>query len=141
MLYGGVLTLLVMYMLPDTPDANLRRIWIHICRLYDELDIKHRYGNLKATMFATRGKLKGTAAEVRHFGHVLAELWKHYWNSEKDLHKQIELCLRLSSHMEQILDKHHDAFALPGTVFHNKNIQGYCPICVSLMDSQVLCGT
>ena len=116
-LYGGVLVLLVNVMLPGTPEENLRRVWIHILRLYDELGIKNRFGNIKLTMFTTTGKLKGTAAEVRHLGHVLAVLWKHYWNSEKDLDKQIELCLRLSSHMERILDLHPEEFVLPGAVF------------------------
>ncbi len=132
-LYGGVLSLLVNYMLPDSPDVNLRKVWIHTCRLYDDMDIKHRFGNIKATMFSTRGKLKGTAAEVRHLGHVLAVLWKHYWNPDKELDKQIELCLRLSSHMERILDAHPTDFVLPGPVF------SYIYIYIYIVQSAQVC--
>ena len=83
---------------------------------YDSLGIKHRFGNLKMTMFSTKGgcKLKGTAAEVRAMGAVIHVIWKSHMNASLDLHNKIELCLRLSCHMEKILDDHPEEFVLPG---------------------------
>ena len=115
-LYGSVLHLLVHYILPGEPAANLRTVWTKVLQFYDSLQIKNRYYSMKLTMFSHRGgcKLKGTAAEIRSFGRVLHPIWKMYYNEDIGMHSKIKICLRLGNHMEKILDDHPDDFVLPG---------------------------
>ncbi len=82
-MYGGVVRLLVCYLMPDDEEANLARVWELIQAAYDDFRVprKLRYSNIKLTMFrATKGgsaKLKGKAAEIKDFGPVMVELWKN----------------------------------------------------------------
>jgi len=109
----------VHYILPGTAENNLKTVWLKLSEVYAARQIPDRYSNLKLTMFSAKGgcKLKGRAAELRNFGHALHPVWKMYWNPEKNLHKKIELCLRLSCHMEKILDTYPQDFVLPGVFF------------------------
>ena len=108
--------LLVNVLMPDEPAANLTVIWNEVKALYTNFKVKHRYSNMKMTMFGNPGsvKLKGTAAEIRCFIQVLHPLWKKHHDPTKEIHRKIELCLRTCLHMECLLDEHRDAFALPG---------------------------
>ncbi len=115
-LYGSVMYLLVHYVMQGTPAENLTKLWIAIKRAYDALGTKNRYSSMKLTMLSTKGgiKLRGTAAEVRAIGAALHVVWQQFGNLRLELHRKIELCLRLSVRMEDILDKHPEEFVLPG---------------------------
>lgn len=115
-LYGSVLHLLVHYILPSTPERNLATVWKEILHQYKTLEVKNTYSSMKLTMFGARGgcKLKGTAAELRDFGKALLPVWRHHANNKLELHRKVELVLKLGNHMEWILDEHPTDFALPG---------------------------
>ena len=120
-LYGSALHLLVHKILPKSPQDNLTNIWATARQLYDHFDItkENRYGTLRLTMFKTQGttKLRGKAGEIRAFAPVIHRLWQQYYNPDDEIHKKIELCLRLGCDMERILDENREEFALPGLVF------------------------
>ena len=120
-MYGSVLHLLVHVVMPGSPEANLKAVWIEIQTQYrlQRIEQRHRYSTLKLTMFGVRGgaKLKGPAGLIRYFGYVLHPLWKQKMNPALDMHKRIELALRKGNEMEKILDAHPDVYALPGSSF------------------------
>ena len=124
MLYGSTIYLLVHFMLLGTPEDNLKKVWADISAAYKMFDTKHTYSSMKLTMLSAKGgiKLKGTAAEVRAIGRPPHHVWKQHMNNDLDLHKQVEICLRLGVHMEDILDKHPEAFALPGALHNSSHI-------------------
>ena len=112
--------MLVHSVMPGEPAENLKEVFTLVKKLYVELGVKktNRYGGLKLSMFSSSTgsstKLRGKAAEVRHFGHVLLRVWRKYYNQNLHLHRTMEICLRTSCEMEAILDDHPHEFALPG---------------------------
>ena len=118
-LYGSILRLLVTEIMPDAPEVNLAAVWARVQVLYKDLDIKkeNRYGNLKLTMFKLTGtaKLRGKAGEVRAFGAVLCRVFEEHYDPEDLSHRKMLLCLKKGVRMEDILDEHPDAYALPGS--------------------------
>ena len=50
-------------------------------------------------------------------GKPLHRVWQQKMNPAIEVHRQVELCLRLSVEMEDILDEHRDEYALPGILF------------------------
>ena len=61
-------------------------------------------------------KLRGKAAEVRYFGHVLLRIWRMHMSQARSVHRKILKMLEASCEMETILENHRDAFALPGDI-------------------------
>ena len=49
-----------------------------------------------------------------HTGKPLHHVWKLHMNANLELHRKLELCLRLSHHLEDILNVHPDEYVLPG---------------------------
>ena len=117
-LYGSVMHLLCHYVMPDTPEQNLAKIWTTSKMLYRQMGVpkENRYGTMKLTMFKLGGttKLRGKAGEIRSFGQVLSRLFDMYSNQHLELHQKMSLCLKLGVRMEKILDEHPEDFALPG---------------------------
>ena len=88
-MYGSVLTLLVFHMLPETPEANLARIWQEIRAWYN------RYLN-KLSMFVRQSgfpKLRGKAAEIRYLAGPMLEVWRRRMNQGVQLHRRDSSCL------------------------------------------------
>lgn len=115
MLYGSVISLLINEIMTGSPENNLSQLWLFILHKYNQLNIKNRYGSLTLTMFSTKTgiKLKGKAAEVRDIGPVLHAAWLAFCPGKLELHRVIELCLRLGNHMETILNDTKTLFVVP----------------------------
>jgi len=114
---GSVLWLLVKWLIPGSCDEErLNILWNLVLRIYQVRNTENRFGTLRLSMF-TSGKagpkLKGKAAEIKDFVPVLHIVWQQYSDCNLDLHKKIELLLRMSYHMDDIVDAHSADFALP----------------------------
>ena len=116
-LHGSMLWMLVHWVLGGSAEQNLQIVFKDVERIYKEDKTPNRFGQIKMTMFTTRSqpKLKGKAGEIKDFGPVLHKIWKAYMNERIALHRQMEFILRLSNHMDTILDEHTGAFTLPKT--------------------------
>ncbi|CAK9036021.1 unnamed protein product [Durusdinium trenchii] len=94
LMYGSVLTLLVFHMLPETPEANLARIWQEIRAWYNRnpVPVRFRYLNKLSVFVRQSGfpKLRGEAAEIR-----------------------IALMLKLNYKIETLLTDFKDHYAFP----------------------------
>ncbi|CAJ1377389.1 unnamed protein product [Effrenium voratum] len=58
-------------------------------------------------------KLRGKAAEVRHFGAALHALWNAHMNPHLILHRRINLMLQLNCQLENMITEYKDDFAFP----------------------------
>lgn len=116
-IFGSVFYLLCFVIMESTPKANLERCWAFI-KLYwknHRVSVKYRYIN-KLTMFVRKSdfpKLRGKAAEIKHFGPVVLALFTKFMNKNLEIHKTIQTLLKLNVKMEQILESHKEAVALP----------------------------
>jgi hypothetical protein len=109
-LYGSVLYLLTHDVMAETPADNLERIWVHVQRLYKELDIKNRICDLKLSMYVRPNdfpKLKAKAANVRAFGQILLTIWEDNMDVANPVHRQIRLALKLSARLEELIEVEH----------------------------------
>ena len=114
-LLGSTLWVLVNWILPgDDAAAKLSVIWHDIVRIYREDNVSTRYGQLKMTMFTTGNtpKIKGKAGEIKCLGPVLVKVFQAYMNPELTVHVKILTMLRLSAHLDSIIDKNAAEFAL-----------------------------
>ena len=114
-LLGSVLWMLVNVVLPgDDAFQKLAIVWNDILRIYAEDGTTTRYGSIKMTMFTTNTtpKLKGKAAEIRCLGPVLVKVFESYMNHHLAIHKKILLLLKMSSHLDEIIDSNSGQFAL-----------------------------
>lgn len=78
-----------------------------------------RFAHLKVSMYAPDGefpRLKGKAAEVRHLGRVLLEVFRAHCDTSQRAHRQCLLALQFSVRMESILDEHARDFVWPPEV-------------------------
>jgi len=88
-----------------------------IDKYYIENSVPHRYSTIKETMFingpAGYPKLKVTAAEIRHLGEVLLDIWLEAMDINDELHVLVKLALEASCVMERILNRHYEAYKIP----------------------------
>ena len=75
----------------------------------------NRFGDMKIGMFSnkTQPSLRGKAGEIRDLGPVLLQIWQAYMNSNLQVHRQIEIVLRGSCHLDEIINANKDDFCLP----------------------------
>lgn len=116
-LFGSVLAILVQMILPDSEQENLQAVWQFLKEHFrvNRTKSPFRYLN-RLTMFIRRGKfpkLRGKAAEVRHFGKALSALWMSKMNPLLELHRKISLMLRLNVQLEDMLTEYAEEFSLP----------------------------
>ena len=95
-LLGSCLYVLVHYILPGEPDANLAVIWRDIEHFYAELNSEARYGLMGQAMFTGKSqpKLKGKAGEVKDLGAVMVLVWQKHMNPSLRIHQKILLVLQ-----------------------------------------------
>ncbi|CAE7571096.1 pfh1 [Symbiodinium natans] len=65
----------------------------------------------RLTMFVRKSggpKLRGKAAEIRHFAEVLLSLWQSHCDNTQLVHRQITLLLKKNVMMERLMTEHHD---------------------------------
>ena len=76
-----------------------------------------RYNDLKASLYCvddkTFPKLKGKAAELRHFGPALLEAFTAFMDEASHQHKAVKLMLVLCQKLENILDECVDCYRMP----------------------------
>ena len=116
--YGSILSLLCNHCLPQDAASNLQTIWSEIKLFYKThgTTCQFRYLN-RLSMFQRKGdsypKLRGKAAEIKHLCYALHHVWKKFMNPNLEIHKKIELYLRLNAETEDILSEHRQELALP----------------------------
>ena len=112
--FGSVLKFLTHHLLPGTPDENLEQIWGSIQDAYRQTATSSRFGSIRVTMYSPRGfaRLKGKAAEIRHFGRALLAAFEARMDRGDQVHRQIRLGLVYSNEVEDILDEQPDVFRL-----------------------------
>ena len=95
-LLGSCLYVLVHYILPGEPDANLAVIWTDIEHFYEELNSECRYGLMRQTMFTSKSqpKLKGKAAEVKCLGPVMGMGGQTHMNPNLRVQQKILVVLQ-----------------------------------------------
>jgi hypothetical protein len=115
--FGSVLYLLCYEILPSTPSANLVRIMETVKTHSDRLKT---FANLKLSMFvnvaephAHQPKLKGRAAEIRHFGPCLLQVFEQQMDADNPTHRTVRLGLKHSIRMEDIMNDHPGVLKLP----------------------------
>ena len=115
--FGSILALLVLFVMPDTPEINLASCWRFIKEWYRVHQTQMRYRSLtRLTMFLRKKagpKLRGKAGEIRHFGEPLLALCKKRANKDDILHKKITLLLKFNVAMEAHITQHKDDTAFP----------------------------
>ena len=114
-LLGSVLYCLVHFVLTGSVEDNLTEVWTCIGEFYKEMKPECKFGSLKLTMFSTRSspKLKGKAAEVKDLVPVLHRVWLKFYDSNLETHRNIEIALRTSAHLDAILGANAGEFVLP----------------------------
>lgn len=121
-MFGSVPQILCQFVLPGADADNVRTCWTFLKSYYKQRKIPppYRYLN-KITMFLRQGKfpkLRGKAAEVRHLSEPISALWKHYVNQGSEVHRQIDLMLRLNASIERTLTEHSRSYCLPPLVYN-----------------------
>ena len=114
--YGSVMTLLTHHIMEGDPDTNLERIWEEIKAVYQERKITDQYTGMTVGMYHKTNsfpRLKGRAAEIRHFVEPLMVVFRKYMSRESQPHRQILMALEASAEMERILDDHVGDYVLP----------------------------
>ena len=116
--FGSVLALLVEWVLPQSPLANLQTIWKDIAEFYknNHTPVRYRYLN-KLSMFIRKPpaspKLRGKAAEIKYLGGALMYVWQKYHNDQLRVHREILLYLKLNNQVEELLIEHKEAVKIP----------------------------
>ena len=119
--FGSTLYYLCFCILPGSPAENLKILWQWILRYYKKHKIiKNRYRALnKLTMFVKKKsypKLRGKAVEIKNFGPVIVQVWKHFCNKKDKTHRMITALLETSAELDDILARYPTKagyFALP----------------------------
>ena len=114
-LLGSTLWVLLHMVLPgEDKKAKLQIIMKDILDLYKARNTSNRFGNIKLTMFTgNSSNLKGKAGEVKDLGPIMLEIWRRYMQPDRfTIHTDIELVLKLSCRLDEILDEHPTDFVL-----------------------------
>ena len=122
-LFGSVMSILCHIILPGTPEENVAQCWDFLKNYFKVHRTKSPFRYLtKLSMFVRKGKfpkLRGKAAEVRHFCAALQALWQANMNKAIKIHREIDLMLRYNVHCENILTEFADEFSLPPGPAHD----------------------
>ena len=116
--FGSVLALLVRFVLPGSPDENLKTCWTWLKAFFKQhrTPNPYRYLNRLSVFLRNKGKfpkLRGKAAEVKSLGPGLLSLWENKMNEHLAVHRKVCIMLKANCHLEEILAEHKDEWALP----------------------------
>ena len=117
-LFGSILELLVSFILPLSPDENLKAVWQALQQAYKSLrtpqQVQYRYLN-RLSMFMRSGyaKLRGKAAEIRHLGKALYVVWLKFHKKDLQIHRDIALVLKLNCAMETLIEDYRTEYSFP----------------------------
>lgn len=122
-LFGSIFWLLCYVVLPQSPKTNLQVCWSFIKRYYGQHKVKHRYRSIsKLTMFMKKKdypKMRGKASEIKCLAKPIAALWGKFMNKNLKMHKLVNLMLKLSVKMNDIVDANKNCHAYPPEVAEN----------------------
>lgn len=126
--FGSILKLLTHYIMPGSHAANLAVLMDEFKATYREMGTAVRFNDIRATMY-DRGnsdfpRLKGQAAELRHFVPVLKDVFAKHMDPSCRQHKQVKLMLEHCHNLESILDRFSDCYAF--TVDASRSFNGSC---------------
>ena len=109
--YASAMFLLAFDILADDPETNFAAIWAYMEQWYKANSINRHFSSMKLALIcntrsphATCPKIRGKAVEVRNLGRPLLSLWQRTMQHDNTQHQQIELLLRSSVRMEEIVD-------------------------------------
>ena len=115
--YASVLALLCCQIMGGTPQENLNQCWRTIKEYYAAHNIRIQYKYLnKLTMFLRKSgtpKLRGKAGEIRHVAPAISHLWSMHMDPNLEIHKQIDMLLRFSVRMEELITINKEEVAFP----------------------------
>lgn len=116
--FGSVLALLVRFVLPGSPDENLKTCWAWLKAFFKQhrTPNPYRYLNRLSMFLRNKGKypkLRGKAAEVKSLGPGLVSLWENKMNEHLAVHRKVLIMLKANCRLEEILAEHKDEWALP----------------------------
>ncbi|CAE7308405.1 unnamed protein product [Symbiodinium natans] len=110
--FGSILMILCFELMHRTPEDNLMSCWRHIREYYRIHNTPVRFRSMtRLTMFVRKSggpKLRGKAAEIRHFAEVLLSLWQSQCDNTQLLHRKITLLLKKNVMMERLMTEHRD---------------------------------
>ena len=113
-------------------DGKLAAVMQKIEEIHRQDNVENRFGTIKQTMFTGRStpKLKGKAGEIKDLGPVLLKVFQRHMNPKLELHRKIEFMLRMSSHLDKILDDHPTEFVLPESAAQDLIATGFTYLAV-----------
>ena len=121
--FGSILHVLCYTLMPEEPSRNIKIIQD---RLRAHADRHRTFTNLKLSMFVDadkpwhfQPKLKGQAAEIRHFGPFLCSVFEDYMDANDFSQRMMRLGLKQSIVMEEILDDNPGVLRLPPAAAQN----------------------
>lgn len=119
--FGSVLKVLTHYQMAQSPEQNLRQLWKDIQDYYRLHQVGARFRYLTKVSMYVRAtgapKLRGKAAEIKHFIEPLIHVWEKYRNPALLLRQQVSLMLRLNLRMETILEENKDQLSFDDVTF------------------------
>ena len=117
---GGLLALLVKYVMPGTQEDNLATLWIAIEVVYKRKRTRNRFGAITLGMIKSSKKplpcLSGRGLQVKDLVPVMIDVSKGFLDMGKAEHRDILCGLEASSEMDKILDSHIEYPCLPEAV-------------------------
>ena len=146
-LLGSVLWLLVYLLSPEhQPAEAIQLVWAAVKNQYALQGTSGQFSTLKLSMFtdpaaprASFAKLKGKGHEVKHLTGPLLEVFRAWPKPEDEFYRQIELALRLSSEMENVLD-HNGRFVLDDPVQFKVLVDSFLMVYIDLGQQAALKG-
>lgn len=118
--YGSILSLLVHFVLPNSPASNTQQIWCDIREYYARHKTPCRYRTMKLSMFQRQApqypKLRGKAAEIKWLAGPMLFVWEKYQNHNLESHKKIHAYLKLNLEIETMLSDYREDMAFPPAV-------------------------
>ena len=121
--YGSVLHLIVTELLPHSPAENLVSVIECMKLIYKDQDTRCRFRTLTLNMFKADlsgfPTLKGRGGELRDFGPVLREVWRHGMQSGVAWQQTVLDTLEASCTIDELLHIHRDEFAFEGSTYES----------------------
>ena len=121
--FASVMWLLCLTIYPGEPNANLEQLFSDLAAAYRSYKPPSRYNCMKMSMFCdgknppkSHPRLKGRAAECRHLGQAMLQVWTAKMNPASPQHVQIRLALERSVEAEEMLDAHPKTVRFPPAV-------------------------
>ena len=115
--------------------------------IYKDQDTRCRFRTLTLNMFKADlsgfPKLKGRAGEIRDFGPVLREMWRHGMQSGVAWQQTVLDTLEASCTIDELLHVHRDDFAFEGSTYERFSLPSVhtvspCKVCIAKVADKYL---